>query len=357
MSTMRSALVDLRYASSANVESFDLLLPTSEGKPKRFSAKPDMIDDHVDHVIDPTKWSTTGVVTEATYLGVDGLLTVDPVTPDWDAAGMIYKPAIAAQIGKMVFARAIAAHPVEVMFSLQEYDFTVDSVALPTTWTLGYKVSPQDLRNSIGLIWRAGSLYFFEGGQPGNEEFVAQAPWRGSSATATFPLQVAFIFNATGWDIWAHLPGIWDHAVLVKSYVRPGGTHCLFGYSLCINKFTADDSLLFYNMAFGFKSNALLTGGRIVTASSADYVYPSSMQFVENVGVNSSLPGNIRVRFPGLGTTLYTPAQLAQVTTKLLGRQIHEVEFELSGDVSLDHPVRINIDDATLVAPPAPQAT
>lgn len=353
MAVNRSALVDLRYASSADVESFDLLVPTTEGKPKRFQPKPNALDDFTDHVIDTTKWATTGTVTEQAYLGVDGLYTVDPAAPDWDAAGMIYKPAISAAIGKVVLARAIAAHPVEFMFCLQEYEFTVDSIVTPTTWTLKYKTAPQDLRNSMGIIWRAGSLYFFEGGQAGNETYIAQAPWRGSATGTVFPLQVAFVFTAAGWDIWAHLPGVWSQAQLVKQYVRPGGSHNVNGYSFCVNKFTADDALLFYNMAYAFKSNALLTGARIMTANTADYVYPSSLAVADEPSLLAGQAGNIRVRFPDLGTTLYTLEQVAQLTQTLTGKQLYAVDFELNGDVVLDHPVRITIQDATLTEAPS----
>lgn len=348
MATNRSALVNMLGATSADVDVLEYLNPRIEAKPSRFAPKPNAIDDHVDHVIDPTKWATTGVVTEQAYLGVDGLYTVEPTTPDWDAAGMIYKPAILPQIGKVVMARAIAAHPVEFMFCLQEYAFTVDNIVTPTTWTLGYKTSPQDLRNSMGIIWRAGSLYFFEGGQPGNEEYVGEAPWRGSTANDKFPLQVAFVFTLTGWDIWAHLPGVWSSARMVKSYSRPGAGHSSYGYSFCVNKFTADDALLFYNMAFGFKSNALLLGSKIVCANTGDFVPLNSLVVADEQGIQSGQPGVLRVRFPDLGTTLYTMAQVAQLTGKLTGKQIYSVDFELSGDVVLSHPVRITIQDATL---------
>lgn len=352
MPTLRSALVDLRYASGADVESFDYLLPRSEGKVKRFSAKPNPVDDFLDHVIDPAKWSVTGAVTEASYIGIDGLLAAAPSTPGWDQAGAVYKPAILAQVGRMVMARAVAEHPVEFMLGFQEYDFTVDNPALPTTWTLKQTVAPQDLRNSMGLIWRAGSLYFFEGGAAGNEEYLAACPWRGSSAGNLFPLQVAFIFTATGWEIWAHLPGVWDRALKVKEYVRPGSGHNPLGYSFCWNKFTADDSLAFYNMAFEFKSNALLQGARVITANASDYVYPGSLVAADNQGVNAAKPGVLRVRFPTMGTALYTLAQLAQITQHLTGAQLYAVDFELNGDVVLDHPVRITINDATLQAQP-----
>jgi len=348
MASNRSALVNMFGAASADVDVLEYLNPRIEAKPARFAPKPAMIDDHADHVIDIAKWSTTGVVTEQSFLGVDGLYTVVPTAPDWDAAGMIYKPAILAQIGKVVMARAIAAHPVEFMFCLQEFEFTVDNPLSPSAWTLGYKTTPQDLRNSMGVIWRAGSLYFFEGGQAGNEEYLGEAPWRGSSAYDKFPLQVAFVFTATGWDIWAHLPGVWASARLVKTYTRPGAGHAGRGYSFCVNKFTADDALLFYNMAFGFKSNALLLGSKILCANATDLVILSSLAVKDEQGIQAGQPGLIRVRFPDLGATLYTLAQVAQLSQKLTGKQVYSMDFELSGDAVLSHPVRITIQDATL---------
>jgi hypothetical protein len=356
MSVLRSALVDFCSASGADIDSFDLLLPVSEGKPKRFSAKPNAIDDFVDHAIDTAKWAVAGAITEQSYLGLDGLRTVAPATPQWDAAGVIYKPAILAQVGRMVMARLVAEHPVEVALGFQEFAYTVDNPATPTTWTLGYLTTPQDLRNTMGVIWRAGSLYFFEGGAPGNEEYLGQCPWRGSAAGAIFPLQVAFVFTAAGWEIWAHLPGIWSEAKLLKTYTRPGGAHAALGYSFCWNKYTADDAAMFYNMAFEFKSNALLLGAKVVAANAIDYVFPASLVLNAAASLNSSKAGAIRVRFPDLGTTLYTPDELVQVTTKLTGKNLYAVDFELNGDMSLDHPARITIEDATLEPAPATPA-
>lgn len=344
----RSALVDLSLAASVEADVLEYLMPRSALIPERFAPKPFSVDDFLDHAIDPTKWSVTGSVTEASFLGVDGLEVQGPAVPVWDAAGIIYKPAITAQVGRAVVARAMAEHPVEFMFSLQEYAFTVDSVVTPTTWTLKHTVAPQDLRNSMGIIWRAGSLYFFEGGAAGNEEYLGEAPWRGSKSGEIYGLQVVFIFTATGWDIWAYLPGVWSKGKLIKQYVRPGGVHAASGYSLCINKFTADDSLLLYHTAFQFRNAVLLQGARVVCANTTDRVIPSSLVVQDEIGIQAGLAGLLRVRFTDLGATLYTLAQLAQVTQYLTGKQVYPVEFELSGDVVLGHPVRITIQDATL---------
>lgn len=349
MSVNRSALVDLAGISSSQVDIQEYLVPSSEGRPKTIASKPNAVDPHDDTTIDTNKWSVTGAVTEGPYLGgSNGLIVTGPGSPDWDAAGVIYKPAISAQVGKVVFARAQAGHPMEFAFVLQEYAFTVDNVVTPLTWTLKHKVV-QDLRNSMGLLWRAGHLFFFEGGQGGTEEHLIECPWRGGkSGGPWFPIQAAFVFTATGWEIWVHLPGVWSQAVKVKEYTRPSSQHAVNGYSFCVNARTADDTLMHYNLAFNFMSSVVVTGARVVTANILDYIYPSSLQVGFAEGRQAGQPGNIRVRFPDIGTTLYDLDDLAQITQHLTGKQVYAVDFELNGDAALLHPARINIDDATL---------
>ncbi len=345
MSVTRSALVDLSGIASADVNIQEYLNPEADARPAKIAPKPDTVDPLDDTTIDPAKWDVTGSVAEGQYLsGDDALIITGPGSPDWDAAGVIYKPAITAQVGKVVFARAQAEHPVEFAFVLQEYDFT----GAPGSYTLKYKPA-QDLRNSMGLIWRAGHLYFFEGGMLGVEEHVAECPWRGSEDGGPwFPIQAAFVFTLTGWEIWAHLPGVWDRALLIKTYTRPGGTHATNGYSFCVNARTADDDLAFYNMAMQFKSGVVVDQARIVTANTGDYAYPSSLDVGYEEGVQAGQPGTIRVRFPDLGTTLYDLDEISQITEHLTARQLYQVDFELSGDIALVDPVRITIDDATL---------
>ena len=133
MPVNRNALVDLSQASSADADVYELLVPTTEGIPAAIASKPNSLDDFDNATIDTTKWDVTGTVTEGTFLGVDGLSMTDPTTPSWDACGVIYKPAILAAAGSMVFARCIMEHPVEFVFSMQEYEFTVNSVATPSS--------------------------------------------------------------------------------------------------------------------------------------------------------------------------------------------------------------------------------
>ena len=258
--TTRSAILDFSNVVLTGAEVLKYLTPTTLGLPEVIAVKPNPFDPCDDAVIDPAKWATTGVVTEGPFLGVDGLHIDGGALPAFDQAGVIYKPAILASIGKMITARAIVDHPVEYVFSLQEYAFTVNQIAPPpTTWTLKYLVAPQDLRNSIGVRVAPGALYFFEGGVGGNEEFVSELPSKMSKAGEIYPVQIAFIFTATGWTIWANIPGVWTEARMVKSYTRPGGTHAANGYSFCANLYTADNSLHFYDLASQFKGNTTPT--------------------------------------------------------------------------------------------------
>jgi hypothetical protein len=343
----RNSLIDLSALSLVDAEIISYLEPPAETIPSLVAAKPNAIDNHDDSTIDPAKWDTLGTVVEQAFLGVNGLTITGPSSPGYDAAGVIYKPAIAAVAGKLAMARFIMKHPVEYVVALQEYDFTVDSVVTPTTWDLKYTPA-QDLRNSMGLRVAPGALYFFEGGAPGNEEKILGLPSTPSKVSKLYPIQVGFIFTATGWDIWAHLIGLWDAPQLVKSYTRPGGTHNANGYSMCVNVHTADDDLHFYNMAYNFKSNAQVNGGRIMAANVGDSVIISSLDLVNAIGYNMGKTGTVNVRIPDYSSSLLTLDEIAQVTEKLTGKQVYSIEFELNGDAALKHPARITIEDVGL---------
>lgn len=343
----RNALVDLSALSLVDAEVISYLDPLTKVVPELVAAKPDAIDDHDNASIDAAKWDTTGTVAEQAFLGVDGLTIAGPGSPGYDAAGVIYKPAIAAVTGKLVLARFIMEHPVEYVVAFQEFGFTVDDVGTPTTWDLKHTLA-QDLRNSMGLKVAPGALYFFEGGDLGNEEKILGLPSTPSEAGDLFPIQVGFIFTATGWDIYVHLLGLWDTPKLVKSYVRPGSSHNADGYALCVNVHTADDDLHFYNMANNFKSNCQVNGGRIMAANVGDSVIISSLDLEEGIGLLQGKTGTVNVRIPDYSSSLLTLAEVAQVTDKLTGKQVYPIEFELNGDASLKHPVRITIEDVGL---------
>jgi hypothetical protein len=345
--TTRNALVDISALSLVDAEVISYLEPPAETIPKQVSAKPAAIDNHDDASIDTAKWDTLGTVVEQAFLGVNGLTITGPGSPGYDQAGVIYKPAIAAVTGKLVLSRFIMEHPVEYVVALQEYDFTVDNVVTPTTWDLKHTPA-QDLRNSMGLKVAPGALYFFEGGELGVEEKILGLPSTPSETGKIYPIQVGFIFTATGWDIYVHLIGLWDAPQLVKSYVRPGSSHNADGYSLCVNVHTADDDLHFYNMANNFKSNAQVNGGRIMAAGVGDSVIISSLELEEGVGLLMGKTGSINVRIPDYSSSLLTLEEISQVTEKLTGKQVYPIEFELNGDASILHPVRISIEDIGL---------
>jgi len=343
----RNALVDLSNLVLVDAEIISYLEPSTELVPALVAAKPDPVDPFDDASIDPAKWSTTGSVAEQAFLGVDGLTITGPTTPGYDQAGVVYKPAITSAAGKMVLARCIMDHPVEYVLSLQEYAFTVDSIVTPTTWTLKHLIA-QDLRNSMGVRVAPGALYFFEGGASGVEEFIMSLPSKPSISGEIRPIQVGFIFTATGFDIYVHLPGLWTQPVLAKQYTRPGGSHSLNGYSLCVDAYTADNDLHFYDPAYNFKSNAMITGARIVTANLNDQVVISSLLPTQQIGFNMGKTGSINVRIPDYSASLLTLDQVAQVTAKLSGKRVYPIEFELNGDAALAHPVRITVEDTGL---------
>lgn len=356
MSLIRSALIDLLDASSVDADILAYIDPRVEDRPAIIAAKPNAFDPHTGGTIDTAKWDTLGTVVQQAFVGIRGLSIDGPATPAWDAAGVIYKPAIDAQVGRVVFARAVLDRSAEYIFSLQEYAFTVDDVGTPTTWDLKY-LPAQDLRNSMGLRMSLGSLYFFEGGANGNEELVSELPSRGSTSSDVFPIQVAFVFTPTGWDIYAHLPGIWAAPKLVKQYTRPGSVHAADGYSFCTNVYTADSLLHAYDLSYYFLNGVLVSGAQVVTANKSDRVMIGSMIVGNQIGVNANQVGTVYVRIPDYSATAFTLAQLAEITDYLTGKQVYDVEFELSGDAAILHPVRISIDDATLEEQEAPEGT
>jgi hypothetical protein len=134
----------------------------------------------------------------------------------------------------------------------------------------------------------------------------------------------------------------------VKQYTRPGGVHNVSGYSLCVNKYTADDILHFYALAWYFKSNVLVQGARILTANTTDDVAIGSITTVPQYGVNGGQTGTFMVRIPDYSPSLFTLDEVAEITEKMTGKNVYELEFVLGGDVGLVHPVRVAIDDKTL---------
>ena len=352
MSLIRSALIDLKEAASADADILAYIDPLAEGRPAIIAAKPNAFDPHTGGVIDTTKWEAVGTVAQQAFAGIRGLSVDGPATPAWDTAGVIYKPAIGEQVGRVVFARAILDRSAEWIFSLQEYDFT----GAPGSYDLKYTTA-QDLRNSMGLRYSLGSLYFFEGGEGGNEELVSELPARGSVTGDVFPIQVAFVFTQTGWDIYAHLPGIWAAPKLVKQYTRPGSVHATNGYSFCVNVYTADSFLHFYNLSYYFLNGVLITGAKVIAANETDRVMIGSMIVGNQIGVNANQVGTVYVRIPDYSTTAFTLEQLAEITDYLTGKQVYDVEFELSGDAAILHPTRISIDDATLEEQETPEGS
>ena len=53
-------------------------------------------------------------------------------------------------------------------------------------------------------------------------------------------------------------------------------------------------------------------------------------------------------RFPTIGPSAYTLAQVAELSNVLSDANEHPIDFLLSGDVSIQNPTRINILDQTL---------
>jgi hypothetical protein len=351
MARVRDALVDFSGASITNGQILSYLKDALGVAilPGEFAPDPQVVDPLDDTVVDPAKWAVVGSgVSEGTFLGRDAIIMSGPaVPPAYDTDGVIYKPAIAGAIGAMWHSKFILTEAVEWLAGLQEYAFTVDNVVTPTTWSLKYN-TPQVPDNSTMIRFRPGRIQIVRGGASGQFIDVPDSSWLASHPTDVsrqYPLNVAFVFTQTGFQIWVHQPGVWDAARLVHTETRSALTQPTNGYSFCVNKYTTDSFLAFFDPSTGFRNDAVVSGAVMHCATIQDQVQLNTLDVDFETGGVIGQNGFVTVRFPTLGPTAYTLAQVAELAAVLSDADQHPVEFLLSGDVALKHPTRINILD------------
>ena len=351
MARVRDALIDFSGASVVNGQILSYLKDALGVAilPGEFAPDPLVVDPLNDVTIDPAKWSPVGgFVSEGPYLGRNCLIVSGPLTPlAFDTDGIIYKPAIMGAIGAMWHSKFIMTDAVEWLAGVQEYAFTVDSVVTPTTWSLKYNTA-QVPENSTMLRFRPGRIQVVRGGANGVFIDIPDSSWLASHPTDVskqYPIHIAFVFTQTGYQIWAHQPGVWAAARLVHTETRASLVQPVNGYSFCVNKYSTDSILGFFDPSTGFRNDAVVSGCVMHCSSLLDQVQLNTLVANHETGGVIGQNGFVTVRFPTLGPTAYTLAQVAELSAVLSDADQHPVEFLLSGDVSLKHPSRINILD------------
>lgn len=351
MSRVRDALVDFSGATVVNGQILSYLKDALGVAilPGEFAPDPLVVDPLNDTIVDPTKWATVGVgVTEAPYLGRNCIIMAGPAVPlAYDTDGVIYKPALVGNVGDMWHAKFIMTDNIEWLAGLQEYAFTVDNVVTPTTWTLKYLIA-QVPDNSTYLRFRPGRIQVVRGGSSGQFIDISDSAWLASHPTDVskqYPINIAFVFTRTGYQIWVHQPGVWVAAKLVHTETRSTLAPPTNGYSFCVNKYSTDSLLGFFDPSTGFRNDAVVSGGVMHCSGLLDQVQLNTLDTNFETGGVIGQNGFVTVRFPTLGPTAYTLAQVAELAAVLSDADQHPVEFLLSGDVSLKHPTRINILD------------
>ncbi len=359
MARVRDALVDFTGASIVNGQILSYLKDALGVAilPGEFAPDPLVVDPLDDTVINPALWSVTGAgVTEGAYLGHDCLKVAGPlVPPAYDTDGVIYKPALLGAVGDMWHAKFIMTDNIEWLAGLQEFQYTVDSVVAPTTWTLKYGIA-QVPDNSTYIRFRPGRVQIVRGGSGGLFTDVPNSAWLASHPTDVskqYPINIAFVFTATGYQIWVHQPGVWAAARLVHTETRSTLAPATYGYSFCVNKFTTDSTLGFFHPSTGFRNDAAVSGATMHCADILDQVQLNTMDVRHETGGIIGQNGFVTVRFPTLSPTAYTLAQVAELGAVLSDANLHPVEFLLSGDVSLKYPTRVSILDDGLEEVPA----
>lgn len=354
MARVRDALVDFSGAVVTNGQILSYLKDALgvATLPGEFAPDPQVVDPLDDAAIDPAKWATVGVgVSEGSYLGRNAIIMSGPaVPPAYDTDGVIYKPALAASVGDIWHSKFILTDAVEWLAGLQEYAFTVDSVVAPTTWSLKY-TAPQVPDNSTMIRFRPGRIQIVRGGSAGQFVDVPDSAWYAShpsDVSKQYPINIAFVFTQTGYQIWVHQPGVWDAARLVHTETRSTLTQPADGYSFCVNKYTTDSFLAFFDPSTGFRNDAVVSGSVMHCATLEDQIQLNTLNVDYETGGVIGQNGFVTVRFPTLGPTAYTLAQVAELAAVLSDAHQHPVEFLLSGDVALKHPTRINILDSGL---------
>jgi len=351
MARVRDALVNFTGATVANGEVQKYLVDAlgTATLPGEFGVKPAVVDPLDDTSLDTTKWAAIGsAVSEGSYLSRDCiLLDGPPATLGYDTDGVIYKPAIMGTVGALWHSKFIMTDNIEWVAGLQEYAFTVNNVVTPTTWTLKYLVT-QVPDNSTYLRFRPGRIQVVRGGTNGQFIDIPNSSWLASHPTDTtrqYPIHIAFVFTLNGYQIWVHQPGVWEEARLVHTETRSTGTQPADGYSFCVDKYSTDSRLGFFDPSTGFRNDCVVSGAVIDTALVQNAVQLNTLLMDYVTGGVIGQSGTVQVRFPTYSPRAYLPSEVAEITDVLSGANQYPVEFLLSGDIAIKHPTRINILD------------
>jgi hypothetical protein len=351
MARVRDALVNFSGSSVTNGEIQDYLVDALgvATLPGEFGVKPAVVDPLDDSTVDTNKWAIIGsAVSEGAYLNRDCiLLDGPPAVLGYDTDGVIYKPAIMGSIGGLWHSKFIMVDNIEWVAGLQEYAFTVNNLVTPTIWSLKY-LATQVTDNSTYLRFRPGRIQVVRGGLNGQYIDIPNSAWLASHPTDVskqYPIHIAFVFTINGYQIWVHQPGVWDAARLVHTETRSAGTQPVDGYSFCVDKYSTDSRMGFFDPSTGFRNDCVVSGAVVSTATLQDEVQLNTLLMDYVTGGVIGQGGNISVRFPTLSPRAYTPAEVPEITSVLSGSNQYPVDFLLSGDIVLRHPTRINILD------------
>ncbi len=356
MGTLRNALVDLRDAVASPTSDADTLkfLDTGAGGPIVASAFAPAVDD-VGLTIGVGAGEFTNVNISAAGGTVGGRTVIEVTegsvsTPDFDEAGVLFNDAIAGVAGETIFLRLITEQSADFLVGL--HDFTDFGL------TLSHKDGANTALKSTVLRFKSGGISVVRGGAAGTEEQIAGAPsYRisdSSIANLQFPIFLGITFTTSGYIFRIHIPGVTAGPIVIHTEDR-GVAHPSGGWVLHLNKFSDQNPVGLYDVSVSgspFKSGIILTGPRILAADTTDLVQLSSLQIPAFESQIIGIDGLIRVRFPDHDAVqFFTLAEVAELAATITGKQQYAVDFKLDGDAVLSHPVRIQIDDQTLVAP------
>ena len=332
-------IFDLRSASLVDTE---VLKRSTEGAsyPLQIAAKPDAFDLHNDASINTALWASIGGGnSEGAFIGVNCIQMTGPAAPAWDTDGVIYKPALTPTVGNAIIGQVILTEGSKFAVGLQEYIFTVDDVVTPTAWTLKYDVA-QATDSSTYVLFEPGRISLIKGGSGGSTTVISDSSWMVSDAATVRPIYVAFVFSNNGYQVYVNQPMVWDAPRLIGTIVRSAGTHPVNGYSFCVDKYYSDSTLGFYGLCQAFKTAGTVSNYLIVDSTSK-VLQLNTLELNEQVGGIISQSGSVYVQFPTISPKWYTLTEVAGETTQFTGEYAYPINFKLSGDATISHPIQI----------------
>ena len=340
-------IIDLKQATLVNSEITKTSIDDI-GAALQIAPESDAFDDHSGGVIDSTLWASIGTNTEGAFLGVDCIKLAGPTSPIWDADGIIYKPPVvvtSSNVGLALTCQVILEEGGTFAVGLQEYDFTVDSVVTPATWTLKF-LQAQSADNSTFVVFESGRIVVYRGGINGERKVISDSAWTVSETGAVRPIYVTFWFSSNGYEIIVNQPQVWTAPRTIHTEVRSLGSHPTDGYSFCIDKFYSDSLLGFYGLSNVFKSSAQANAYVLVEDTSVQLL-TNTLDANPTIGGLVKQDGAVSYQFPKVSQKWYTQTELAQSQVKLTGQIAHEIRFKLTQDAVIEHPVTIDSLEVT----------